>query len=271
MPKVKDGSVPLLVNEAKALEVLRVKRSTLDRYVRTGLLSQERAGKAKLYYMSQLLDLQEVHRRDKFTGLGVHEKTAQLSNRVVLLERRLRMLCEAIGLAHLDYSPTDESLSSLYEIAVAMHGKISGRPNRLFLDRWLSVVPLLTEQEFRRLARLYRHDTDPWKPFYLVNEELTRSVTVFHNLNRDPDMDLYRVRLNLCQARLKMSAMGYMKLEDPRVDPRKLLVEKLESPISPDPTRILDQMIEDLRSSSVDPDQAIQELYEMANALTAKN
>lgn len=256
---------PVMVNETKAAEILRVKKSTLIRYRKNGLLQAMRFGGQNHYYVQHLLDLRDARQTDRFSGMGVHDKVDILSKRVEHLERRLRVLSDSLGLVHLYFELSDNQLTTLYEVALKCQGSLcKQKPPRIFIDRWLAVIPLMTEQEFRRLSVLYRVDADPWKCFYLLTEELLQAIRVQFDMDEEPNTEITRARMALCLERLKMAALEYIKLADPRVkDPRKVMMEKLTGPIPVDPTLVLEQMIQELSPVSLHPDTAVDELREI--------
>lgn len=259
-----------IVTEEKALEILRLSRSTLRRYAREGLLDRVPSPKGSrwMYYLDQVEVLRAGRKKDLLTGYSLQERLNIMTSEINNLRRNQRLIAEAVGLGHLEYHPPDRMLSALYESALLLQGTFrSKRPTMATMENWLSSVTLLTDAEYRRLAGLYQEDDHPWRPFYQVTEELIRAVGMHYDLEIDADMIRYRDRLDLCLDRIRASAHIFLAVADPRSDPKATFASLTQSPLAHnDPALRAMQDLQALGGPSVDANKAITDLHDFAQA-----
>lgn len=258
----------LVVSEKKALELLEVKKGTFRKLLTMwGVLPTKGppGSEGRHYYQSQILEMRD--NKEFLPGHSIVDRINILAARQQTLFRQVRQIAEATGLVHLETDITDSMLVNLYESAVSSTGTyLKKRPTQSFLDSWLTAVPLLTEQEFQRLAGIYKGDPHPWRVFYRLTDELIISLNLHLDMNIDREFERYRTRLILCLDRIRFSARTFILLDNPRADPTTALAHLLQIPGPGSPETQLDRNIEELRTEEIDPQKAIQNLLDSATA-----
>lgn len=255
----------LVVDEKKALEILGVKPSTLRSLVRSGMLEQIRynRGRIRRYHLAELLALRASRIHNKTLVLDIRSEVISLASKVQTMARDLYLMAQQLGLPHIGYSPSDAVLSSLYQVALSITGSSGKKRHTVrFLNQWLSSVPLLTDQEYRRLAKLYPGEDYPWRSFYLATEEMVQSLGVHFNLESKEMMEVMRTRLILCLDRIRTSALVILAIKEPKSDPLRRLMEVVKSPLLTDPSFETQRVLQDLQIEKMDPDISVSEMLD---------
>lgn len=258
----------LVVSEKKALELLEVKKGTFRKLLMMWGVTPTKGpagSEGRHYYQSQILEMRD--NKQFLPGHSIVDRINILAARQQTLFRRVRQIAEATGLIHLESDITDSMLVNLYEAAVSSTGTyLKKRPTQTFLDSWLSAVPMLTEQEFQRLAGIYKGDPHPWRVFYRLTDELIASLNLHLNMSLDREFERYRIRLLLCLDRIRFSARTFILLDNPRADPTSALAELMQIPGPGSPETQLDRSIEELKIEELDTQKAVQNLLDAATA-----
>lgn len=207
---------PVLISEEQALEILNVKRATLQRWVRQGDINCVRRckGRVRAYYQEQIKEYADAHRNYK--QVNVREQVALLLCEQRRIRRMLVVLSHHLKIPHLTADFSEKQISELYEAATAQDDGMIGvrRPDDVFVDAWIKVVPRLGVFEFRTMRRLHPNDANPWIHFLRVTEDLTRALACQRD-RRDRRQDMRYLQMLLCHGFIRKAACEYTAIETP--------------------------------------------------------
>jgi len=222
---MEDHKKDVLIPEKRALEVLKMRKAHLQVLVKTGFLPCYSQGGKRFYHINQIHQLARSKAQELATGMSLPERVELLAAEVRKLMRTMRNMAHILGLPHLDFDPTDDELSRLYEEASSRIDRYTGtvHPSNQFVDNWLSVIPRLTESEFRRLSRMYPEDPHPWRVIWLLTEQMQLSLGHYHAREIDLDALTRRHRLSLALDVLRPRVLLYCSLISPHQDPRRIM------------------------------------------------